>query len=460
LEQLGAHFSDIDLSLKQVDPSIVGEVERYVLNATLGAYGFTDEEREQTTSELGGLFGDVAVEFDPTTARRFAGDRTLPRTRYHVLLDDRSDSDDLALLREISAYVGSYAGLVSLFDTTGLNTLEWLGVITDVSPANYRALDLNQPSLLIAVRPLARDEVLSERYGSSGHYVVQFPFRFSTRSLQNVTDLRRPTAQNWLAERFNGEVQIGDRRFPVLLGREATDLSRLLPTLLDQWLGAGWTTANLAGLFLRQAGAAGVVYPSARSNAFVDVRDGALVASSGWCFVSYEGARGMHISSAVSVADDDWPSTVGFAPAAGSWVEEFIPIRGAQVQHHASGSRAGSIRVKGVAEYNTAIYRLHQVTAVLQAVDANAGGDVASRLAYMALYSASEDIAELAWIIRAALLGDYRAIAVLKRRRSAAGSDYEAETLAGVQELVACVPEGFHATGDLARAWNISSRDR
>ena len=448
------HFSEVPLRLKQVDLSAAGDVERYVFAATLGTYGLEDKA-EDATAAVRAALGEVDVEFDPTPARRFAGDRTLPRTRYHALVQDELDSDDRTLLREMSAYLGSYPGLASLFDTTGANSMEILGVLADLPQTNYRSLDISRPSLLVALRPLEPDPVLAEAYGSGGHYAVQFPFQLSVRTHRDVIDLRRPAAQAWLVDCFSSEFPVGKKRFPVASRRKATAFPQLLPTLLDQWLGAGWTTANLTGVFARQAGAAGLVYPSARSNPFLGLERGAVAAWSDWCFIDYEGAPEMELQAAVSIAGDDWPSAVGFAPAGGSWVKEFIPLRGTEIRHEQSGPRAGSWEVTGVAEYNTAIYRLRQVTAVLSAIDEEVGADAAGNLSYMALYSTAVDIAALVRDMRGALLGHRGSMDVLEDRHSAAGSEFEAETLAKVRGLVSRVPESFRATGELATAWGF-----
>jgi hypothetical protein len=138
-------LSDTRLSLKQVDVSGLGELERSVLMAALAAYGFPlgDDVIGEGTERLSRMFGGTKVHWDSSVVRRFAGDRTLPRTRYFSLVDD-AGSDARTLLQEMSTYLGgsTYPGLVSLFDTYGVNSMELLGILADIPKRNYAALDL------------------------------------------------------------------------------------------------------------------------------------------------------------------------------------------------------------------------------------------------------------------------------------------------------------------------------
>jgi hypothetical protein len=182
----------------------------------------------------------------------------------------------------MSAYlIGStYPSLVSLFDSDGANTMELLGILADIPKRNYAALDLTVPSLLIAVRPLIADPMLRDAYGKATQYAIQVPYQLSDRTIGGVLDLREPAARTWLVAQFNRTFRLEDREFPVLLGRDRPDnFEQILPSLLDQWLGGGWTTGNMAGLFARQAGANGLIYPSARSNAWVELTDNVVTDS-------------------------------------------------------------------------------------------------------------------------------------------------------------------------------------
>ena len=455
-----APLSDARLSLKQVNVSALGEIERSVFAATLRTYGldyYSKDDVDQGMASLSNLLAGAEVQFDSSGGRRFAGDRTLPRTRYFTVLE--GGSDGRTLLREMSAYLtgSTYPGLVSLFDTDGANTLELLGILSDIPKRNYQALNLALPSLLIAVRPLNADSVLADMYGKGNQYVAQIPYRVSDRAIAGVLDLRKPEARTWLVAKFNGTFRIGEEDFPVLPGRRPlVDFEELLPSLLDQWLGGGWTTGNITGFFAREAGAGGLVYPSARSNACVEIRDDVVMDSFGWCFVSYKGAPKMETNVQFSIASDEWPARVGWSPQSVGWVRELIPLNCVEIEHVRSGSRTGSFAVHGLAEYNSASYRLSQVTTVLKCLDSKLGDDVSGRLSYLALYSRAEEISWLSGVLYGALLGDPRSLVDLKAAATNAGSDFERETLAGAQRLVALVPPAFHATKSLAKALGFS----
>jgi hypothetical protein len=93
---------------------------------------------------------------------------------------------------------------------------------------------------------------------------------------------------------------------------------------------------------------------------------------------------------------------------------------------------------------------------VLKCLDSKLGDDVSGRLSYLALYSRAEEISWLSGVLYGALLGDPRSLVDLKAAATNAGSDFERETLAGAQRLVALVQPAFHATKSLAKALGFS----
>jgi hypothetical protein len=61
--------------------------------------------------------------------------------------------------------------------------------------------------------------------------------------------------------------------------------------LTAQTLGGGNGATRIAGQWLRSLGADALVFPSARSNSYVEVRDGEVDAFSGWNLVDYRAAH-------------------------------------------------------------------------------------------------------------------------------------------------------------------------
>jgi hypothetical protein len=321
--------------------------------------------------------------------------------------------------------------------------MAFLEALADLPRANQQALDLSRPSLLIVLRPLAPDRVLRRRFGNGHQYAAQIPFRLVVRTVHNVIDLRRPAARDWLVQQFNGGTWLGDEWVPTMpYRRPLSDFSELLPSLLDQWLGGGWSTGNLTGIFARRAGASGLVYPSARSNSSVVVEDGEVLNASGWCFVQYEGAPEMRTVGGHTEASDDWPTSAGYSPSNASPVGELIPVPGADIDYVRSGSRAGSWSCSGVAEFTWAGYHLSQVLPVLAAIGGRPGTKLAAQLSNTSLFSASEDVDEIASSIRAALLGDRAARAALEDRRAAVPPE-EAKLVTDVLRLVDRAPTRF-----------------
>ena len=164
----------------------------------------------------------------------------------------------------------------------------------------------------------------------------------------------------------------------------------------------------------------------------------------------------MEMAAQFSVASDSWPAQIGWSPQnVGPW-KEHIPLKGVQIEYIHSGQLDGSFAVRGLAEYNHAAYRLSQLKPVFKFIDQMLGNDVASRLSYMALYSTAKDLMWICLVLRNALLGDDRALVILRSRTATAGSAYERETYADAQTLIGRVPPGFHATGSLAEALRFS----
>lgn len=449
-------FTSVELRLKQVDTPRLEPLARYAFNAAFGAYTIDEQQVSDATNRLSQRYGGAEVQFDQATPRRFAGDATLPRGCYFSISIDDAGWDGHTLLHEISAYLAgsTYPGLVSFFDTSMANAVELLGILAEIPKKNFKALDLSLPSFLVALRPLESDGVLHEAFGPGRHYVVQIPFTLRSASLRQVIDLRKAEAQSWLVEQFAGTLRIDEEDFPVLLGRRPpNDFAELLPSLLDQWLGGGWSTGNLAGFFARRAGADGLVYPSARSNPSVTMNSGRVHESSGWCFILYRGAGEMHMTNALSQASDEWPTAAGYSPSDASWVDTFIPVRNSRIRHVRSGQSSGSWHVEGVGEYNAACYRLNQAIALLKALGGSGSADCASRLAYMALFSEAVDINRIATAIVTGALRSTRPTATLESMHAAATSDYERETLSDAIKIVSDTPKAFRADGLLARAW-------
>jgi hypothetical protein len=122
-------FSDVRLRLKQADMAALGEPGRSLFTAVLGSYGLslTEDDIADGQARLSRTLGGTEVKFE------WGGRR--------------------------SAYLlgSTYPGLITLFDSDGMQTMEFLGILADIPDRNYQALDFTQLSLLMAIHPLAPD---------------------------------------------------------------------------------------------------------------------------------------------------------------------------------------------------------------------------------------------------------------------------------------------------------------
>ena len=450
---MSAPLSSAELNLKQVKLDELGPVPRYAMENAFAEFYDDEKTAKKASAKLSKRMAGAEVHWDPSRPRRFAGDRTLPRGHYYSIALDEAGWDGHTLLQEMSAYLPycRYRGLVSFFDNSMANGMELLGILAEIPKTNFKALDLSRPSFLVALRPLDGDAVLEDAYGPGRHYVVQVPFTLTLEVFEAILDLRDLRAQAWCVQQFARRFEINGKEFPVLIGRQPPSHFReLLPSLLDQWQGGGWTTGNLTGIFARHAGAEGLVYPSARSNASLVVDHGAVRNSTGWCFVRYVGAPSMEMRHAVSQASDAWPTLPGYAPHDGSWVEEFIPVLGTAIHHVTSGGNAESWQIEGLAEYNRGIYRLSQVMTILNALGYE---EAAGGLAGLALHSHASDLEFVTRVMNGCLLGDARSKKYLAGLMPQALSDVQRTLYRAVLEAAERVPADFRVSGLLAQAW-------
>ena len=156
-------------------------------------------------------------------------------------------------------------------------------------------------------------------------YVVET--RVDMYTIDNVIDLRLPDTQKWFFEHFKD----GDGDFLVKTGGTAHSFYDLLPTLMHPTLG-GCDVTHAIGSWMRSNGVNALVFPSARSDASVTIRDGELVDWHGWNLVDYRSAQDLPVVEKTSNAGG-WPN--------------FLQT-GVAVEVAVDGQIAGSWRVTGV----------------------------------------------------------------------------------------------------------------
>jgi hypothetical protein len=132
---------------------------------------------------------------------------------------------------------------------------------------------------------------------------MKYPVLRLKVTVDGVLDLRHPPSQDWVvaflcqkaaffAETLKGlaRERERDRRWLAMKERERLWLATLR-LLLAQDLGGGALAAQAIGYELRRLGAAGLVFPSARSDSHVIMWDGQMLEHRGFNFVDYRGSK-------------------------------------------------------------------------------------------------------------------------------------------------------------------------
>lgn len=219
--------------------------------------------------------------------RRFAGDETLPRSRYYALEDSPSnDPSNNTLLAEIFAYADPLVRVIpSMLDST-VDTRE-------IEHWKQHGLDLHAPSLVQIVPPHRYGDI-PVTYGFDFEMceLIVYPLNLLSVEIEGVLDLRYPAALDWLAHAFVPMEKEAEQRGKYKFRKSGAPETgmELLPTLLSQELGGGSPFIQGIGSWLRSHGVKGIVYPSARSDAYVEIKNNKIVRSQGFIFLDYRGA--------------------------------------------------------------------------------------------------------------------------------------------------------------------------
>ena len=286
--------------------------------------------------------------------RRYSGGargEALPRNRYYTVCPPAPSggrgtrpkrSADWGLLgRELDAYADwSVSGLVMVFDWGDLDVLpKYLRSIPPPAiPDCLRVLFLRTPGSRSIVDVLYAEQendplFTSDNWGG-GHLILKvddtftlapgieyhadlgycYNIQYRTEELEipQVADLRYPDTQEAFVRVF----------CPGLDPRDPASFPSMLPTLVAPSLGGPGAT-SLIGSYLRTNGARALIYPSARFNTYVQVRDGSPVAYHGWNLVDYRNAPCSHLPAFDAGL---------FRPDAGSTIVE-VPQGNPHYQH-------------------------------------------------------------------------------------------------------------------------------
>ena len=276
-------FSSDEIILKQTDPSELNETGQHALRIFGGFFERWTHDRDETHRIRVGKLEEIspkAKEFnhivEPQTNRRYAGDSWLPATRYYSLCQSDDGEDGGTMERELLNYHEPLThGWVEINDLAEKN-------LSDVFGDQVEVIDDIRHAFLISIPPPAKSVYPSLRDLGEAQdmFNIIMPTKVVRRSFERLIDLRIPSVAAWFTRNLtrltwsSGEVK---RAFP--MKEPLDDFHELLPSLLVQTLGGGECATRIAGQWLRALGAEALIFPSARSDAFVEVLDGGVVCS-------------------------------------------------------------------------------------------------------------------------------------------------------------------------------------
>lgn len=305
--------------VKQVRPSALSPSQRSFLNAAFGGFLAGVQPPGNVNALLASITPNVFQE--NRLPRRYDGDRTLPHGRYYTVCKNAEGDDGGTLGRELKFYKDARIaeGHIEVYDPVvdgQRDMIDRLGM--DTSARERIVINLVpfvQPTNITVPRSIH----------------LSLPVEIQEMRVDQVLDLRRPAALDWLFRTVpNLHIILNDKAerqpcFP--FRKELSATAQLFPSLIDQQRGGG-NFDKLVGLFLRQIGVAGLVFPSARSDAFTRVANGEPEDFHGWSFVDYRDAPQQQIVAFFELRPE-WPRTLTFEggddciPRSAAFADEF-----------------------------------------------------------------------------------------------------------------------------------------
>ena len=286
--------------VKQLKPSMLSLPERNFLNAAFGGFLTGSQPPGNVHALLASITPHVFHE--NRLPRRYDGDRTLPHGRYYTVCNGEDGDDGGTLGRELMFYKDSRIAEahIEIYDPVVPRQREMIDRLGLDASARER--------LVLRLIPFAQPPYSAVPLSIS----LSLPVKIQEVCVDNVLDLRRPAALDWL---FRTVPKLhffvndkAEKRACFPFRKELSTFAALLPSMLDQQRGGG-NFDKLVGLYLRQLGVSGLVFPSARSDANVRVVHGELESAHGWSFLDYRDAPPQEIVAFFELRPE-WPSTL------------------------------------------------------------------------------------------------------------------------------------------------------
>jgi hypothetical protein len=340
-------FTEFHGRIKQLETAFNFPVMREFFEPSFSAFNDLDEHYAALKRQgIHRVVTAAGVEFNfGYRPRRFSGGPGLPPGSYFSLCDDDTFNDHGTLRDEITAYYSGLSGnTVTVFDPTiekyVLDHLEHM--------AGMSAEDLAYPLYYFKYRierRTTRNAALFERenpFTIGQHAGITYGVRQFAGEVDRIIDLRNPETQQWFLETFvalelENEGRAADEARIIFPKKEPiASFGELLKVIVSLETGGGMIFGQAVGHWLRQHGARGLIFPSARSNAFNKARNGVPVEWGGWNFVDY--------------ADAEPPVPVNLFGGMGTWRDRDHDH--IHVDYTADGPNQGSFSIRGAREFN------------------------------------------------------------------------------------------------------------
>jgi hypothetical protein len=290
--------------------------------------------------------------------RRFAG-YNLERGSYYSLIRDDTGNDFGTLAAELNAYRdrADQDIYVEVFDKLSPSIL---GQIAG-SPKFREAIE---SCVIVAMFPASRLRLAVEQYGVIGQgrmsdpnlashltenrlvYLMLLPI-VAKHEIQRVVDLRDPETRETFYQIFAvGRIGKAEPSYYRPLGKNISSFIGMVPELIDPHPGGATGgqggPLQAIGDYLRGKAVAGLVYPSARTDSYVEFKNGEMSDFGGWNFVDFRNSP-----------QEAWPVN-GYTHIIDPWQETVL--EGVGVQNASSGPFAGSLKIFGVRNANDEFY--------------------------------------------------------------------------------------------------------
>ena len=382
--------------VKQVRPSVMSASERNFLNAAFGGFLTGAKPPGDINALLAAITPNVFHEH--RLPRRYDGDRTLPHGRYYTVCKNAEGDDSGTLYRELMFYKDALKaeGHSMVYDPAITRQREMIG---------HLGMDTSERErIVVNFIPFAQRPNIAKPLGIN----LSIPVEIQEIYVDNVLDLRRPAALDWLFHTVpNLHIILNDKGamqpcFPFRTKLSA--FGEILPSLMDQSRGGG-NFDKLVGLYLRQIGISGLVFPSARNDAFTYVVNGEPEEFHGWSFVDYREAPRQEIVAFFELRPG-WPRTLVLEggdenePRPAAYANEFEIHMTENFQ-----SKGGTLAFRGVAQRIEAYHMVDSLEAAARFRLRDLNDEEMSKLKTFAVSLGSRDATNFATMVLYSLLG-------------------------------------------------------